>query len=69
MTNKKGELLLAFCFYLFFAFCLKNSSTLRMSLYIGGPNNTANKTPMIKNSFQLIAITGRQANVTNMSKL
>ena len=61
MTNKKDELLLAFFFYLCFALCLRNSSTLWMNLYIGGPSNTANKTPMIKNSFQLIAMTGLQA--------
>ena len=36
---------------------------------MGGPSSIVNKTPTIKNSFQLIAMTGRQARMMKISKL
>ena len=66
--NKKASFCSSFYTnYLAFFSCLRNSSTLRMNLYNGGPNNIPTKIITKSISFHPIAMTGSQASVLNKS--
>ena len=65
INKTTGGLNIRLLFYL--SLLLRSFSILRKNLYNGGPNNTAINKLMIRNSFQLIAMTGLHAIVTTTS--